>query len=350
MHSVDSISGPAEIAAVSEPLEESLTEPRDRWSIALATSSLLLFIAGTTASASVGTFSAQPHATHFGWVLTALVASLGVTVLAAVEWNIILSAQFKGRQIGIRRLVIMAMETVYLQNSIHHFAGQAHLIRRIARHKEHCYSEGISLLAVDQLAEAAAKVSFTFGVLLVAASEFAPSESLPWMAAGIVATYASLRVAIKYVGGLGERRHPLFRRTSLLLQSLGPATSSGIVLQCVALALAKKILRVASVYLVQRALAIDCPSMAPWLVIVALEWATAVPLIPGHWGVYEAAIAAVYVALGLTREQGLLLGLSYHLVQLTASLAPGLIVLVLKSILSGSLCEGRVGRFIRHRL
>ncbi len=350
MNSVNPISAPAEVAVVSESLEASPTGSCDRWSLLLATFSLAFFIAGTATSASLGTFSAQSHTTHLSWLLFALIASLSVTVLAAVEWNVILSVQLDGRQIGLRRLVILAMETVCLQNSIHHFAGQAHLVRRLARHKGHCYAEGISLLAVDQLAEAAAKALFTFSLLLFAASEFAPTESLPWLVAGVVATYACLRAAIKYAGRLGEQRTPLFRRASLLLQSLDLAMSSGIMLQCVSLALAKKILRAASVYLVQRALAIDCPSLAPWLVILALEWATAVPLIPGHWGVYEAAIAAVYVALGLTREQGLLLGLSYHLVQLTASLAPGLIVLVLKSILSGSLCEGRVGRFIRHRL
>jgi uncharacterized membrane protein YbhN (UPF0104 family) len=99
--------------------------------------------------------------------------------------------------------------------------------------------------------------------------------------------------------------------------------------------------------LAQIALAMAAVTMPPSfagvaLVLLFVNLTNAVPVTPGQMGLFEAATAAACIAVGATPEQGLAVGVLYHMMQFIPETVLGGCVLGRGLLVPGSLAEERV--------
>jgi glycosyltransferase 2 family protein len=119
-----------------------------------------------------------------------------------------------------------------------------------------------------------------------------------WLASALIASRRKLpRLLISFGAGLAVVRRPsLFGRA--LLASVG---SWLIDLGCL--------------LAVMHAVGVAAPAASGMLVILAVNLAIAVPLVPGNLGTFELGAIAALQPFGVSYEQGLAVGILYHLAQ-----------------------------------
>ncbi|MBZ0217037.1 MAG: flippase-like domain-containing protein, partial [Fimbriimonadaceae bacterium] len=108
-----------------------------------------------------------------------------------------------------------------------------------------------------------------------------------------------------------------------LSQSLGVLRSPRRAGAALLLALAKKSTEVAAALAVQLSCGIEFSPVAAILVVAAVGLSTAVPIIPGSFGVYTTAVFVVYDSLGVATATALAAGVLQHLVEVIPSLLVG---------------------------
>ncbi len=119
-----------------------------------------------------------------------------------------------------------------------------------------------------------------------------------WLGSVLIAGRRKLpRMLTSFGAGLAAVRRPsLFGRA--LLASVG-----------------SWLVDLACVLAVMHAVGVTAPAASGMLVILAVNLAIAVPLVPGNLGVFELGAIAALQPFGVSYEQGLAVGLLYHLVQ-----------------------------------
>jgi hypothetical protein len=254
-------------------------------------------------------------------------------LLAAIEWLFILGRAQPS--VRLRSLYATSAVTVFWQNAANHWVGLAVALRRLNRRNGLRAAAAMRLLTVDQAAEGVARVLFTAAVIALSAMPDARWTAVLYGLGGMTIAVLVLRVLVsRRLRRLVRPIRPL-RATLLWVVPLAALLTGPKMPVCVALATLKKLIKGTAIYVLQTGIDCECPPATAWQAVAALDWATAVPLVPGHFGVFQASTAALYGAVGGSYEQGLLLGSLYHLAHLAATLIPGAAV---------SLAEIRTGR------
>ncbi len=266
------------------------------------------------------------------WITVALLISPLTLLLAACEWRLLVPA---GRQISVRTLFGVQCVMCLLQNTAHHFAGQGYALFQLMR-KQHLPAAAVlSLLALDQLAEGVARLTWILPAVGLLAWPVATKAAVGVLAIGVSSLGLSLLVFL-----LLERRYAaatVDEQSSWLARQLN-RVAGGRHLQLLArpkilaaifgLAISKKLVRAAAVLAVQQSLGLALPWYMPLVIVAAIDLATMVPLVPGHLGVYEAAVTLVCEWQGVPAESALALAILSHAVTLAATIVPGLILLI----------------------
>ena len=300
---------------------------RGRWTAWIGPVCLLAVVVYFARSTNVVADAATFYRFAGSTLLAATIAAV-VTVVAALEWRIILNSA----HLPLRRysLYATAAVTAFWQNAANHWIGLAVVMRRLMVREGVPTASALRLITVDQAAELAARILFTIAVIALTAMPGAPWKVAISGVVGVAVAYFLLRI----VAGRKVRRwvrpiRPL--RAVLLFTVPFVRTLTGPTMPvCIGLAIFKKLIKGLAIYVLQIGLDCECPAATAWQSVVALDWATAVPLVPGHFGIFQAAIAALYGSLGYSVEQGLLLGTCYHLAHLTATLLPGAAVIFIE--------------------
>jgi len=88
-------------------------------------------------------------------------------------------------------------------------------------------------------------------------------------------------------------------------------------------------LQLVMIYLTQEAYGVQLPFWGTFLVIIAVNMAIAVPGTPAHVGTFEFACILAYAFFGVDKSLGLLIGATYHIVQvIPITIVGGIIMLV----------------------
>ena len=142
----------------------------------------------------------------------------------------------------------------------------------------------------------------------------------------LVAVGAALGVAAAFWLAAAGRARPagLLRRLSEGLALLSDFRSAAVVL---AQSFALWLLDLCQILLAMLAVGIAPDFFAATLVLLFINLVNAVPATPGQVGLFEAGAAAALVLAGATPEQGIAVGVLYHLMQLIPETALGSLVL-----------------------
>ena len=249
------------------------------------------------------------------------------TVFAARQFALVMSLY--------RIVTVMSL----LQNTVHHLAGHAFALYQLVRVEGLTPVAAASIIALDQVAEGFAKVGLLAPLAFFVAIPGPLGLTAGGLAAGALLLYAALWLAAGARGAACARAghaaddDPRWLR---LVTSWGGQLADMLnprrMVVATLLACSKKLLRAAAVWCVQESLGLALPWYVPLVVVGAVDVATLIPVVPGHLGVYEAAICLVYSRQNVEPERALLAALLFHGVSLYATIIPGLVVLGWKTL------------------
>lgn len=264
------------------------------------------------------------------WVGAAILLNAAILPMWAVEWKLLVPA---GVRVTFRRMFEIVALTASVLNSVPMLAGEISAVALLIGRAGLPRGAAVSVLAMDQLLVAFAKVT----VLLLAVG-LAPLPA--WLREGLLSLSAVFAGALALLLVLAHRwehfQQRLRSRTSRVRNAFSRAVAWGQHLEMLrdpwraaraaALALAKKGAEVAAVVATQLAFGLDPSLSAAVLVVAALALSTLVPVAPANVGVYEATVFAVYRFLGVPAETALGLSLVQHLCFLVPSLGAGYVI------------------------
>jgi uncharacterized membrane protein YbhN (UPF0104 family) len=215
--------------------------------------------------------------------------------------------------------------------------GHASAVVLLARQPGMCHGSALSVLALDQLTEAIAKV-----VVVVLAILVLPAPD--WMAQGAIALAAAaglfliaMIVAARHHDVLALRATRSSPRSLIAfaarwtdrLETLRtPRRFLAALLACLAMKLVEGLAIIATQY----ALGVDLPASGAILILAAAGFGTMVPLAPANLGTYEASVFLAYRWLGVPAGDAVALALVQHLAYLAASTGTGYAVLSVRQL------------------
>lgn len=270
------------------------------------------------------------------WILAAIALNLLILPLWALEWRLLVPG---GARVAFGRMFGIVSVTASVLNSIPFLVGEASAVALLIGRAGLSRGAALSLLAMDQLLVAFAKVA-----VLVAALAVAPVPS--WVRGGLLslATIFAFMLAAMLVlahrweqmrdrlRDAGSRVAALWARAAALGAHLEMLRDPGLATRVAALALAKKLAEVAAAMAIQAAFGMEPSLVAALMVVAALSLSTLVPIAPANLGIYEATVFAIYRYLGLPADLALGLSILQHLCFLVPSVATGYVIATMKQL------------------
>jgi uncharacterized membrane protein YbhN (UPF0104 family) len=197
----------------------------------------------------------------------------------------------------------------------------------------------LSVLALDQLTEAIAKVAVVLLAIIVLPVPDWMQQGALALAGGATLFLTAMIVAARHHEGLARRASgakpvsliAFAARWSDRLETLRtPRRFLAALMACFGMKLVEGLAIIAT----QHALGVDLPASSAILILAAAGFGTIVPLAPGNLGTYEAAVFLAYRWLGVSAGDAVALALVQHLAYLAASIGAGYAVLSLRQIRS----------------
>jgi uncharacterized membrane protein YbhN (UPF0104 family) len=271
---------------------------------------------------------------HAGWVAVAVLANLAILPLWAFEWRLLAPAT---PRVPFRRMLEIVALTAAVLNSVPMLAGEVSAIALLTTRAGLSAGAALSVLAMDQLLVALAKVA-----VLAAAALAAPLPD--WLSRGMLALAAALLAGSIILLVLAHRWQSLrdrfgrdrlgtvMRRVISWGEHLAVLRHPGLSLSVGALALLKKSAEVAAVIAIQFAFGLPASLPTALLAVAALSITTLVPIAPANLGVYEATLFAVYRLSGTPADIALGIAIVQHLCFLLPSLLPGYLMLTVRPL------------------
>lgn len=264
---------------------------------------------------------------HPGLIALAVIANFLILPLWALEWRLLAP---RDRPVPYRTMFDVVSITASVLNSIPFLAGEISAIGLLIGRAGLSRGAAFSVLALDQVLVAFAKLA-----VLVAAALLAPLPA--WLRDGVLTLGVILSSALLALLPLAHRWHQLqgwlLRSPSRLRIALadlaawgthfGALRSSRTVAAVAALALLKKAAELAAVLAVQMAFGVPPSLSVGLLVLGALAISTMLPVAPANLGVYEATVFGVYRYVGLPADTALGLALVQHAAFLLPALFTG---------------------------
>jgi uncharacterized protein (TIRG00374 family) len=270
------------------------------------------------------------------WLVLAVCGNLAIQPFAAIQWRLLLP---KDRRIRLRKMLsITALGSLAL-NTAPALIGHASMVLLLARQPGMSHSTALSVLALDQLTEAIAKVT----VVLLAIAVLPVPNWMQQGAIGLAVAAALFLVAMivaarhhgtvaRWARGAGPRSAIGFaaRWTERLETLRTPPRFLAALTACFGMKLVEGLAIIAA----QQALGVDLPASSAILILAAAGLGTMLPLAPGNLGTYEAAVFVAYRWLGVSAGDALALAIVQHLAYLAACVGAGYGVLSLRQIRS----------------
>ncbi|MFL5264579.1 MAG: lysylphosphatidylglycerol synthase transmembrane domain-containing protein [Anaeromyxobacteraceae bacterium] len=243
-----------------------------------------------------------------------LVLFLGVKVW---RWQLML---LPVKRLPLRRLYAYCLAGCAITNLFPARAGQA--VRVALLRRDGVPVPGaVAVLVVEEICNAA-----VLGLLCVPLPFLLPLPPEVRVTLGVVAGGALVALLLLVWAARAGRARPsgLLRRAAEGLGVLREVRAAGAVF---ALTIAMWLVDLGQIALAMNAVALPPSFAGAALVLLFVNITNAVPLTPGQVGLFEAGAAAACVFVGATPEQGIAVGVLYHMMQFVPETALGLVVL-----------------------
>ncbi|HET9597893.1 MAG TPA: lysylphosphatidylglycerol synthase transmembrane domain-containing protein [Anaeromyxobacteraceae bacterium] len=252
-----------------------------------------------------------------------LVAAMAAAHLAlflgvkAWRWQLMLAPV---RRIGLGRLYQYCLAGCAVTNLVPARAGSAARVALL--HRDGVPVPGsVAVLVVEEICNAV-----VLGLLCLPLPFLLDLPSKVRVTLAVVTGGAAIALGILAAVGFAGRSRPsgVLRRVADGLAVLRDRRAAAAVL---ALTVAMWLVDLGQIALAMRAVALPPSYGAVALVLLFVNLTNAVPVTPGQVGLFEAGAAAACVAVGATAEQGVAVGVLYHVMQLVPETVLGLAVL-----------------------
>lgn len=270
------------------------------------------------------------------WLAVAVAANLAILPLAAWEWLWLLP---RAATVGFRTMFWIMSVTATVSNGGPFLAGHAAGIHLLATRGGMGHATGVSVKALDQLAEGVAKLALVAGVVLVAplppslrTTALVLSLGVPLL--GLVLLVAARRAHILDRWSRGSRGWVRGVATFLAevarqLETMRRPTALGM---GILLAVAKKVAEGVAIVAVLTALGIQLPFWGVLLSLTAVNLSTMASVTPANLGVYEASALVAYRLAGLPTEVALGVAVLQHVAYLLPMAGVGWLVLAVSGM------------------
>jgi uncharacterized protein (TIRG00374 family) len=277
------------------------------------------------------------------WLVMALCGNLAIQPFAAIQWRLLLP---KDQRIRLRKMLSITALSSLAMNTAPAVVGHASAVLLLARQPGICHGTALSVLALDQLTEAIAKVTVVLLAIVILPTPDWIQQSAIALGVGVVAFLVAMIAAAHHHDVLARRASSATPRSAIAfvarwtnrLETLRtPRRFTAALMACFAMKLVEGLAIIAT----QHALGVDLPASSAVLILAAAGFGTMVPLAPGNLGTYEAAVFLAYRWLGVSAGDAVALAVVQHLAYLAASTGAGYAVLSMRQI--RALKEWRVG-------
>ncbi|MEO6567516.1 MAG: lysylphosphatidylglycerol synthase transmembrane domain-containing protein [Opitutaceae bacterium] len=239
-----------------------------------------------------------------GWIAVALLANFAVLPLLTVQWRRLLP---KARPIRWKILWECVTLSLSAMNTIPFGGGHAVTVALIAQRGGAGWPGALSLLALEQLCDAFAKLA-----LILAALSIAPLPAGFRTAARVLTAMMVVGLGVLLWLAHHPANGPATGWRAKWGQHLEVLKNPGLLSLAVGLSLAIKLCGLVAIYAVQRSLGVELPFATTPLVLAAVTLATLVSISPSDLGVHEAATFGAYRLLGVAPGEAAALGLVQH--------------------------------------
>jgi uncharacterized membrane protein YbhN (UPF0104 family) len=251
------------------------------------------------------------------WVAVAIAAHFLILPLWALEWKMLAPASAR---VPFTRMWDVVTISAAVLNTIPFLAGEASAVAMLIERAGLARGAAASVLAMDQLLVAFAK-------LMVIAGAAVAAPLPPWLQTGVVSlTVAFVMLLVmmmllahfwadareRLLGASGRARNFAARIVAWGVH-LEPLRDPRRAFAVAGLAITKKAAELGAIIAVQVAFGLDPSVASALLVLAALAITTLLPIAPANLGVYEGTVYGTYRALGVTPEIALGLAIVQHL-------------------------------------
>jgi len=303
-----------------------------RWAWAaawLGATALLVWIRPPLDLAAV---PARLRAAEPRWIALALALNLAALALWTRQWRWLTPPALRASWAAIAEVISLSAAAM---NTLPFPWGHSVGVGLLARRARFGWDAAVSVMALDQLCEGAAKL-----LLFLVAAWVAPLPGWIHRAAlalsgGVLALFATLAL----LAWLARQARPGAGRLLRWARHLGALRDPGALGGALAMGVAIKCAQAGAIYAAQRSLGIRLPvrDLAP--ILAAVEVATMIAVAPGGLAVYEAAAVVAYRYLGLAPGPALAVALLQHACFLLPMVLPGYGVTAWRALAGGG--EGR---------
>jgi glycosyltransferase 2 family protein len=311
------------------------------WLLAWLAATLLLLVAFRAAGWSrVVGIGARIHP---AWLVMAVCGNLAIQPFAAMQWRLLLPPD---RRIRLRKMLPITALISLALNTAPALLGHASTVMILGRQPGIGHGTALSVLALDQLTEAIAKLTIVLlAILLLPVPAWMQTAAIVlaclvavFLAAMVVAA-RNYDVVARWAEGSNHRSMSAFvaRWTHRLETLRTPRHFLLALLAC----LGMKLVEGLAILATQHAVGVSLPPSSGLLILAAAGFGTIFPLAPGNLGTYEASVFLAYRWLGVSSADAIALAVVQHLAYLAAATGTGYVVLSLKQVRGWSR-EGRV--------
>jgi uncharacterized membrane protein YbhN (UPF0104 family) len=280
------------------------------WAIAWIVATVLVVLLARTVDTSL---LAQAIArADARWLVLAIACFLCIQPLGAMQWRAMLPSN---ASIARGRMLSLFSMTSVANNTTPSLIGHATGVMLMAAEPGVGRSAALAVLALDQIAVGAVKIT-----VLLAASSVAVLPA--WMRDGLTGLSAIIAAMLAAALVLSRRK---FARTLDALRRPGGFPAG------LAYAFSVRVAEACAIAAVQHAFGLQLPAYSVLVVLAATALGSLLPFAPANIGTYEAATFGAYHFLGLSNEAALGVAVVQHACQLIAAVVPGYLLLARSS-------------------
>lgn len=261
------------------------------------------------------------------WLTIAVLINMAAYPLWVTQWRLLAP---RGNTISNRAMLEIVALSAMANSALPSAAGLASSVVLLATRGKMTTVAATSLMAMDQLL-----VGITKLVLLILALFLAPLPPAATQSAvafaGLMAVFLALLVTMANstrwmqtqatnFKGIISGAFDILTRVS---QGLNVLRDPRRMIATTLLAFGKKAMQIIAAIAIQMACGIDVSAVSAILVIAAVSVTTALPIIPGGFGVYTATVFVVYEFFGVSSATALTAGILQHLVEILPNLLVG---------------------------
>lgn len=270
------------------------------------------------------------------WLLMACLFNIFILCFWARQWKAFLPQKYDvpfWRMFELNALMSMTMNTVPF------LAGHAFGVVMLAKREKVGHAIALSVLALDQIAEAMAKFTLFSIVALLT-----PIPDIMRKGIGGVLLLLSLFFLVLMFFAFRHRDHQEPHEDEILnvkervllfisrwAHHLEPMRNVKGFSFGVVMAWAMKLMEGLGIWAVQKAFGLDLSIWTVCVVLAAVNLATMFPVAPGNLGIYEAAVFFIYKYIGLSPELAMGLAILQHLCYLLPKIALGYGILLMRN-------------------